>query len=49
MTAELLEFTFYTEALEKMDAAAFEAAGYPPWVRNRSLIMPDMSKCADSH
>lgn len=49
VTAENLEFTFYTEALQKMDAAAFEAAGYPPWVRNRSVISCLTSKCADSY
>jgi hypothetical protein len=26
---------FYSKALAEFDAAAFEAAGYPDWVRNR--------------
>ena len=43
VTAENLEFTFYSEALAKMDAAAFEAAGYPPWVRNRSVNILNVS------
>lgn len=41
VTAENLEHTFYSDALSKMDAAAFEAAGYPPWVRNRSAAVND--------
>ncbi|CAD6575125.1 MAG: hypothetical protein TREMPRED_001313 [Tremellales sp. Tagirdzhanova-0007] len=35
LTLEHLEFTFYTQALEKFDAGAFSAAGFPEWVRNR--------------
>ncbi|TCD66282.1 hypothetical protein EIP91_001573 [Steccherinum ochraceum] len=35
MTLELLENAFYTQGLQKFDQAAFEAAGYPFWVRNR--------------
>jgi hypothetical protein len=34
-TLEHLENTFYEEALGKLDDQAFEAAGYPPWVRAR--------------
>ncbi|GJE93668.1 ferritin-like domain-containing protein [Phanerochaete sordida] len=35
LTLELLENAFYTEGLDKLDEKAFEAAGYPPWVRAR--------------
>lgn len=35
LTLEHLEDFFYHDALNKMDAGAFRAAGYPDWVRNR--------------
>ena len=35
MTLELLESTFYNEALDKLDDQAFANAGYPAWVRAR--------------
>jgi len=35
LTLELLENAFYQEGLDKLDEAAFEAAGYPTWVRAR--------------
>ena len=37
LTLEMLENHFYSEGLDKFDAAAFAAAGYPPWVRERFL------------
>lgn len=35
LTLEHLEATYYKEYLGKYSANDFEAAGYPPWVRNR--------------
>ncbi len=35
LTLEHLEATFYRESLETYDDAAFRAAGYPDWVRQR--------------
>lgn len=35
LTLEYLEESFYAGALSKFDAAAFEADGFPPWVRER--------------
>jgi hypothetical protein len=35
LTLEHLESAFYSEGLAKFDEQAFEAAGYPFWVRNR--------------
>ncbi|WWD21216.1 hypothetical protein CI109_105700 [Kwoniella shandongensis] len=35
LTLEHLEKKFYADALEKFDESAFEAAGYPNWVRGR--------------
>ena len=37
VTLEHLENTFYTDALNKFDQSAFAAAGFPAWVRNRSV------------
>ena len=37
MTLELLENTFYHEALDKFDDKAFADAGFPSWVRGRFL------------
>lgn len=36
LTLEHLEAAFYKGALDSYDASAFEAAGYPAWVRNRA-------------
>ncbi|KAK4687322.1 hypothetical protein P7C73_g2806, partial [Tremellales sp. Uapishka_1] len=35
LTLENLEKKFYADALSQFDAGAFEAAGYPDWVRGR--------------
>ncbi|WVQ81316.1 hypothetical protein IAT38_003439 [Cryptococcus sp. DSM 104549] len=35
LTLENLEKSFYADALAQFDASAFEAAGYPDWVRGR--------------
>lgn len=35
LTLEQIENAFYHEGLDKLDEKAFEAAGYPPWVRAR--------------
>ncbi|KAH8101773.1 ferritin-like domain-containing protein [Cristinia sonorae] len=35
LTLELLEDAFYSEGLQRFDAAAFRDAGYPDWVRGR--------------
>lgn len=46
LTLEHLEDTFYRDALSQFDQAAFEAAGYPDWVRNRFM---DISGDEASH
>ncbi|EKM57281.1 uncharacterized protein PHACADRAFT_91776 [Phanerochaete carnosa HHB-10118-sp] len=35
LTLEQIENAFYQEGLDSLDEQAFEAAGYPPWVRAR--------------